>query len=356
VIPERVVQTKTEPNPATLAPQKHMQSFASIWKCMREVKDTCPEGLLSQCSSKVSSECRHMIADISLQCSAAIQRNDVCGGVSSGLPLLRCLRKKGADLYFGCMHTLSKYTPKSEVHGLWRCWVNLRDACGQAAFSVFNFATDASTGANPSVQECMARQPGAVLPQCKMLPAVVSSCEADVVELCGRVTTPGKFIGCIWKHRFQVSPVCKAKYEMLSGHVILSKAPPASMVSSASPSAAPSTEQADGHGPLWKCMNAASSICKGQTGTNFASCAMHMVKLSPVCRVPIGEVVTGCGEDAHSFCSSVQMGTAVLRCLQQQKLRIATVCKSLLETNMAEDPEFNAQVKQEWQQRTTPFQ
>merc|ERR1712167_37003 len=94
----------------------------------------------------------------------------------------------------------------------------------------------------------------------------------------------------------------------------------------------------DGKGPLWKCMAAAETICKGQDGASLAQCAMRMVKLSPVCRVPIGEVVTGCGEDAHSFCSSVQMGTAVLRCLQQQKLRIATVCKSLLETNMAEDP------------------
>jgi len=319
---------------------------------MREVKRACPEGLVSQCSSKVSLECRHMIADISLQCSAAIQRNDVCGGVTSGLPLLRCLRKKGANLYFGCMHTLSKYTPKSEVHGLWRCWVNIRDACGQAAFSVFNFATDTSTGANPA-QQCMARQPEAVLPQCKMLPAVVASCEADVVELCGQVTTPGKFIGCIWKNRFQVSPVCKAKYEMLSGHVINSNSPPALRLSSASPSDAPSTQLVDGLGPLWKCMNAASSICNGQTGTALASCAMHMVKTSPVCRVPIGEMVTGCGEDAHSFCSSVNMGVDILRCLQKQESSIAAVCQNLLKTNMPEDPKFNAQVKLEWQQATS---
>jgi len=292
-------------------------------------------------------------------------------------------------LYFGCMHTLSKYTPKSEVHGLWRCWVNVRDVCGQAAFSLFGFG--GTSPATPSVQQCMA-QPGAVLPQCKMLPSVLSSCEQDVAELCGQVTTPGQFIGCIWKHRFQVSPACKAKYEMLSGHYSGGITPPAvsvprvavsSPVAASPPAAvippavvnisppavanAPATSSplnplvsspkpkidaqpsSDGKGPLWKCMAAATTICKGQDGASLAQCAMRMVKVSPVCRVPIGEVVTGCGEDAHSYCATIEMGVPVLRCLQQYNANLGPVCSSLLKNNEPEDAKFNAEVHREWQ-------
>jgi hypothetical protein len=222
-----------------------------------------------------------------------------------------------------------------------------------------------------------------------MLPSVLSSCEQDVVALCGQVTTPGQFIGCIWKHRFQVSPTCKAKYEMLSGHYIGGITPPASSVpripasspvvasspaavtppavvninppvaatpAATTPSASnPKATQpsSDGKGPLWKCMAAAETICKGQDGASLAQCAMRMVKVSPVCRVPIGEVVTGCGEDAHSYCATIEMGLPVLRCLQQYNANLGPVCSSLLKNNEPEDAKFNAEVRREWQNVTT---
>jgi hypothetical protein len=344
------------PNPSVRA-----QSFASIWQCMREVQHSCTEGLNTECASHVSVQCKHMIGEIASQCGLAIERNDVCGGVAPGLPLLRCLRKRGSSLYFSCMHTLSKYTPKSEVHGLWRCWVNVRDACGQSAFSIFGFENAATQ--SPPVEQCIVR-PGAVLPQCRMLPSVVASCKQDVAELCGHVATPGKFIGCVWNHRFQVSPVCKAKYEMLSGHTLASITPPAAVsktvavnnppaaTATAAPTASSSVAseaKTEGKGPLWKCMDAATTICKGEHGTSLAACAMRMVKVSPVCRVPIGEMVTGCGEDAHNHCATVEMGLPLLQCLERNKHQCAEVCSALLKNNEAENIQFNTEVRKEWQ-------
>lgn len=188
--------------------------------CVKEAEKVCGTRSLGSCASLTSPACRGVLSEVALMCVSDMQQHCSAHGAGPsgmavsmrpGLPLLRCLKSHRATVSSLCRNSMDGNAGTSRA--MWRCYQDLSTVCGKAeAATMFSHAVDAQT----ALLRCVDVKKIEILPQCRKMPAVMSTCAADRARFCGAHSEPHALIRCAWEQRQHFSLTCNQAYNSIS--------------------------------------------------------------------------------------------------------------------------------------------